>query len=51
MRTVLNDFRDVVEAKTLHHSHINLDKDSKESVVTKDFMLGVVEQLNAGNIH
>lgn len=50
MRTVLNDFKDVVEVRTLNHGHINLDRGSREAKVTRDFMTEVAASLKAGKL-
>jgi hypothetical protein len=48
MRSVLNDFKDVMDVKTLNYGHINLDSGSKEATITKEFMTEVAKQLKAG---
>lgn len=49
MRSVVLDFKESMEVKTLHGSHIDISRDSEDSSRTRGFILGCATKLIDGN--
>ena len=50
MRSVVQNFKESMEVKTLHRQHINMTRESEDFKRTRDFMLKSAERLSDGTL-